>query len=90
MVFPTPLATAITIRDMHQASAEGPTGRTTRRKMRILGWTFGLASALRVGSQFAVGILWVRLLSFIHLDWEIRLTEITGLASIYLVFVLGA
>ncbi|EAQ83512.1 hypothetical protein CHGG_09916 [Chaetomium globosum CBS 148.51] len=58
LVFPTPLATAITIRDMHQASAEGPTGRTTRRKMRILGWTFGLASALRVGSQFAVGILW--------------------------------
>jgi hypothetical protein len=60
LVFPTPSATAVTIRDMHLASSSsGNDNGEGRHKMRVLGLAFGFAGALRVVSQFAVGILWV-------------------------------
>ena len=58
LIFPTPSATAITIRDMHQAANDG--SFVLRRKMRFLSLAFAFAAALRVLSQYAVGILWVR------------------------------
>ena len=57
LIFPTPSATAITIRDMHQAVDNGAS--IPRRKMRLLGFAFAFATIFRVLSQFAVGILWV-------------------------------
>jgi uncharacterized oligopeptide transporter (OPT) family protein len=55
LIFPTPAATAMTIRAMHLAA----TGETIAKlKMRALGIAFSLALVLRVVSQYAIGILW--------------------------------
>lgn len=56
LIFPTPSATAITIRNMHQAADDGSS--VPRRKMRVLSLAFAFAVVLRVLSQYAVGILW--------------------------------
>ena len=59
LVFPTPSATAMTIRSMHAAA----TGEAVAKmKMAALGWAFSAALILRVVSQYALGILW---------DWHI-------------------
>jgi hypothetical protein len=57
LIFPSSSATAITIRGMHLA-ADG--GSTARRKMRALIQAFSFACVVRVMSQYAIGILWVR------------------------------
>lgn len=55
LVFPTPSATAMTIRAMHMAA----TGETIAKlKMRALGIAFSIALVLRVVSQYATGIIW--------------------------------
>lgn len=59
LIFPTPSATAMTIRAMHMAA----TGESiAKMKMRALSWAFSIAVVLRVVSQYATGILW---------DWHI-------------------
>lgn len=59
LIFPTPSATAMTIRSMHVAA----TGEAlAKMKMWALGWAFSIAVVLRVVSQYATGILW---------DWHI-------------------
>jgi hypothetical protein len=58
IVFPTPSATAVTIRNMHQAADNG--SLIPRQKMRMLMIAFSFAAAHRVLSQYAVGLLWVR------------------------------
>ena len=59
LIFPTPSATAMTIRSMHQAvSGE----RIAKMKMKALSLAFSAALILRVTSQYAIGILW---------DWHI-------------------
>lgn len=59
LVFPTPSATAMTIRSMHAAA----TGEAIAKlKMRALSASFSAAVVLRVVSQYATGILW---------DWHI-------------------
>ncbi|KAF2709777.1 oligopeptide transporter [Pleomassaria siparia CBS 279.74] len=59
LIFPTPSATAMTIRSMHQAV----TGEAmAKMKMTGLSIAFAFALLLRVVSQYAVGILW---------DWHI-------------------
>lgn len=55
LVFPTPSATAMTIRSMHAAA----TGEAMAKlKMRALSISFSAAFLLRVVSQYAPGILW--------------------------------
>ena len=55
LIFPTPSATAMTIRSMHQAI----TGEAmAKMKMTGLSIAFVFALVLRVVSQYAVGILW--------------------------------
>ncbi|PSK46092.1 hypothetical protein B9Z65_5060 [Elsinoe australis] len=55
LIFPTPTATAMTIRSMHAAA----TGEAIAKlKMRALGFAFSAALILRVVSQYAIGILW--------------------------------
>jgi len=59
LVFPTPSATAMTIRSMHGAA----TGEAiAKMKMKALGYAFSAALLLRVVSQYATGLLW---------DWHI-------------------
>ena len=59
LVFPTPSATAMTIRSMHAAA----TGASLAKlKMKALSYAFSGALLLRVVSQYATGILW---------DWHI-------------------
>ncbi|KAM3422317.1 hypothetical protein BST61_g2676 [Cercospora zeina] len=59
LIFPTPSATAMTIRAMHMAA----TGEAiAKMKMRALSIAFSAAVLLRVVSQYAIGILW---------DWHI-------------------
>ncbi|KAF2488975.1 oligopeptide transporter [Lophium mytilinum] len=59
LIFPTPSATAMTIRSMHQAV----TGEAMAKlKMKALSGAFAGALILRVVSQYAIGILW---------DWHI-------------------
>jgi OPT family oligopeptide transporter len=59
LVFPTPSATAMTIRSMHGAA----TGEAVAKmKMKALSFAFSGAFLLRVISQYATGILW---------DWHI-------------------
>ncbi|KAK6401299.1 hypothetical protein LTR95_019205 [Oleoguttula sp. CCFEE 5521] len=55
LIFPTPSATAMTIRSMH-AAASGEA--IAKMKMRALGIAFSLAFIQRVVSQYALGILW--------------------------------
>jgi hypothetical protein len=55
LIFPTPLATALTIRSMHDA-AKGET--VGLKKMRAMAYSFCGATILRVVSQYAPGILW--------------------------------
>ena len=54
--------------------------------MRVLSLAFAFAVVLRVLSQYAVGLLWVRsfLIAWL-LGWELRLTSILGLAPLHLV-----
>ena len=59
LVFPTPSATAMTIRSMH-AAASGEA--IAKLKMRALGIAFSAALILRVVSQYATGIRW---------DWHV-------------------
>lgn len=59
MVFPTPTATATTIRAMHSAVGGAA---DAKKKMRVILIAFCCAFVLRVVSQYAVGILW---------DWHI-------------------
>jgi hypothetical protein len=55
LIFPTPSATAMTIRSMHQAV----TGeRMAKLKMKGLSIAFSGALIVRVVSQYATGILW--------------------------------
>lgn len=50
------MATAITIRNMHSAAdGEGSSGR----KLKAMLYAFGAAMALRIVSQYALGLLWV-------------------------------
>jgi uncharacterized oligopeptide transporter (OPT) family protein len=59
LIFPTPSATAMTIRSMHQAV----TGEAmAKMKMKALSIAFAGALVLRVVSQYAIGILW---------DWHV-------------------
>jgi OPT family oligopeptide transporter len=59
LIFPTPSATAMTIRAMHMAA----TGEAiAKMKMRALSLAFSAAILLRVVSQYATGILW---------DWHV-------------------
>ncbi|PIA97430.1 hypothetical protein CB0940_05809 [Cercospora beticola] len=59
LIFPTPSATAMTIRAMHMAA----TGEAiAKMKMRALSIAFSVAVVLRVVSQYCIGILW---------DWHI-------------------
>lgn len=60
LIFPSSSATAITIRGMHLA-ADG--GSMAQRKMRALIQAFSFACVIRVLSQYAIGILWVRMTS---------------------------
>ncbi|KAL4875678.1 OPT superfamily oligopeptide transporter [Aspergillus karnatakaensis] len=53
--FPSSTATATTIRSMHQAVVGGA---AARRKLRVMATAFFGALALRVASQYAIGILW--------------------------------
>ncbi|KAH9990676.1 OPT oligopeptide transporter protein-domain-containing protein [Xylariaceae sp. FL0662B] len=55
LIFPSSMATAITIRSMHSA-ADGE--RVAGRKMKATVYAFLAAMALRVVSQFALGIFW--------------------------------
>lgn len=59
LIFPTPSATAMTIRAMHAAVDGEVVGKM---KMKALSIAFAAAFVLRVVSQYALGILW---------DWHI-------------------
>lgn len=59
MIFPTPMATAMTIRSMHNALGGE---RLAMMKMKALSIAFSCAIVLRVVSQYAIGILW---------DWHV-------------------
>ncbi|KAK8098170.1 oligopeptide transporter [Apiospora kogelbergensis] len=59
LMFPTPTATALTIRSMH---AVGSGAAEALAKVKALGVAFGSAFVLRVVSDYALGILW---------DWHI-------------------
>jgi hypothetical protein len=56
LVFPSSMATAITIRSMHSA-ADGE--KSAGRKMKATLYAFGAAMVLRILSQYALGFLWV-------------------------------
>jgi len=59
LIFPTPSATAMTIRSMHAAA----TGEAiAKMKMKALSYSFSAALIIRVVSQYCLGILW---------DWHI-------------------
>ncbi|KAK2772821.1 hypothetical protein FQN52_006918 [Onygenales sp. PD_12] len=55
LIFPSSSATAITIRSMHQAASGAS---VARRKLAALLYAFIFAVVLRVGSQYAIGVLW--------------------------------
>ncbi|KDN64895.1 putative oligopeptide transporter [Colletotrichum sublineola] len=59
LMFPTPTATALTIRSMH-AGING--AREATRKLKALGSAFGACIAHRVASYYAIGILY---------DWHV-------------------
>ena len=55
LVFPTPSATALTIRSLHS----GPAGAiVAKKKGFMLLYSFLASIALRVVSQYAPGVLW--------------------------------
>jgi len=56
LIFPTPSATAVTIRSMHLAAGGEAIAKL---KMRALSIAFAGAFLLRVVSQYAIGLLWV-------------------------------
>jgi len=56
LVFPTPSATAITIRSLH-TKAEGATD--ARRKTKALSLSLIIAVTQRILSPFALGLIWV-------------------------------
>lgn len=58
LIFPSSYATATTIRSMHLA-AEGDSS-DAQLKVKALVKAFSFSLALRVVSQYAIGILWVR------------------------------
>lgn len=55
LIFPTPSATALTIRSMHDALKGRATGM---KKLKAMGGAFGGAMIIRIVSQYAPGILW--------------------------------
>lgn len=55
LIFPTPSATAVTIRSMHGAVGGE---LAAKLKMKALSYAFAGACILRVSSQYALGILW--------------------------------
>lgn len=55
LIFPSPSATAMTIRSMHDAASGATIGKL---KMKAMSISFAIALVLRVVSQYAVGILW--------------------------------
>jgi OPT family oligopeptide transporter len=55
LIFPTPSATAMTIRSMHDAVRGRDVGK---KKMMALGIAFAVAIIIRVTSQYALGIIW--------------------------------
>ncbi|EAA29405.2 hypothetical protein GE21DRAFT_1685 [Neurospora crassa] len=59
LIFPTPTAVALTIRSMH-AGAAGSI--EAMKKLKCLGLAFGAALAHRIGSYYAIGILY---------DWHV-------------------
>ncbi|KAH8814856.1 OPT oligopeptide transporter protein-domain-containing protein [Xylogone sp. PMI_703] len=59
LMFPTPTATALTIRSMHAA---GTGGAEAMKRLKALGIAFGGAICHRVASYYAVGILY---------DWHV-------------------
>lgn len=59
LIFPTPSATAMTIRSMHEAVGGEA---IAKMKMKALSIAFAAAFILRVVSQYCIGILW---------DWHI-------------------
>ncbi|RDW67633.1 hypothetical protein BP6252_09029 [Coleophoma cylindrospora] len=59
LLFPTPTATAVTIRSMHVA---GTGSREAMSKLKALSIAFGVAIVQRVASYYAVGILY---------DWHV-------------------
>lgn len=61
LVFPTPTATAFTIRSLHSIGGEV----AARKKSLMLGWSFVAAFLYKVVSTYAPGILW---------DWHIGWT----------------
>jgi hypothetical protein len=75
--FPSSTATATTIWSMHQA-VEG--GIKARRKLRVMVIAFVAALILRVASQYAIGILWVK---HTQTSPDNELTRL-GLAPVYL------
>jgi len=77
LVFPTPSATAITIRNMHQA-AGGGNSSTPRRKMKVLCFAFTFAIVHRVVSPYAPGILWVSHDSCLGPEFWLILNSRTG------------
>jgi cystathionine beta-lyase/cystathionine gamma-synthase len=58
LVFPSDMATAITIRNMHLAS-QGTAAAVTR--IKALAYSFAYSFVAVTVSQFAIGILWVGL-----------------------------
>jgi uncharacterized oligopeptide transporter (OPT) family protein len=63
LIFPSSSATAVTIRSMHLAAESAS---LARRKMKALSLAFVVAVILRVVSQYAISILWVRGVFFFH------------------------
>jgi len=57
LIFPTPSATAVTIRDMHRSFLDG--SDVAKRKIGVVTRAFAVSVLLRVASPFAPGILWV-------------------------------
>lgn len=57
LIFPTNMATAVTIRSMHSASSGG---KAAIAKIKSTLYAFLGAVLLRVASQYVTGILWVR------------------------------
>lgn len=60
MVFPSSMATAITIKNMH---ATADRSDLASRKLKATIYAFVAAMTLRILSQYALGVLWVRILA---------------------------
>ncbi|CAK4033799.1 OPT superfamily oligopeptide transporter [Lecanosticta acicola] len=79
LIFPTPSATAIAIRDMHEAADDDSS--ITQRKMRVLTQSLSFALVLRVVSQFAIGLFWDWHPFVWYMLWNPASTTARGLES---------